>query len=317
VEESSLVKGGSISGRIIEKESKKPIANITLQLTIFKPGEHIRRKEIKTDGKGRYRFESLEPCEYRLEIIPLHPYCYRRKKKINNNEVIILKKDEDIVCNGVLEIGGSVSGFVYKAPGVPFNDVFIEIKSYPGSLGFGRTKEDGSFFIGSLCESDDYFMTFSHKINGHSNKFVTGVQIEKVKNTRINDIVFNFKDVTGVEGDVRSSIDLKLLTNARLSFIYIPENRVGRFRCGEAYTDKNGHFYMRNLKPGKYSISTWWPVEGPKRDPKTGKPLYSFGYVEMRNRKRFFIDVEQGKISKIDININIPSNIITEGINRN
>ena len=86
-EDSNAEKGGSISGKIIEKESKKPIANIKLQLTIFRPGEHTRRKETKTDGKGIYRFENLEPAKYRIEIIPLHPYCYRFDEQINNNEV--------------------------------------------------------------------------------------------------------------------------------------------------------------------------------------------------------------------------------------
>jgi 5-hydroxyisourate hydrolase-like protein (transthyretin family) len=79
-EYSNTQKGGSISAKIIEKESKKPIANIKLQLTIFRPGEHTRRKETRTDGKGRYRFENLEPGEYRIEIIPLHPYCHRREE---------------------------------------------------------------------------------------------------------------------------------------------------------------------------------------------------------------------------------------------
>ena len=316
-EDSNAQKGGSISGKIIEKESKKPIPNIKLQLTIFRPGEPTRRKETKTDGKGRYRFENLEPAKYRIEIIPLHPYCYRRRSQINNNEVIILEKNKKIVCNGVLEIGGSVTGFVYKAPRVPFNNVLINIDSNHCSFGLGRTKEDGSFFIGKLCASENYYMEFRHKMNGHSYKFLTGIQIEKGKSTKIEDIVFNFDDVTGVEGYAKSSIDGKPLANARLSFYYIQKKNGNKFKCGEAYTDKGGYFYMRNLKPGKYSISTWWPMESPKRNPKTGKPLYSAGYVEMRNRKRFFIDVEQGQISKIDINIDIPSNIITEGVDKN
>jgi hypothetical protein len=35
-EDSNAEKGGSISGKIIEKESKKPIANIKLHLTLFR-----------------------------------------------------------------------------------------------------------------------------------------------------------------------------------------------------------------------------------------------------------------------------------------
>ena len=316
-EDSNAEKGGSISGKIIEKESKKPIPNIKLQLTLFRPGKHNKEIETKTDGKGRYRFENLKPGEYRIEILPSHPYCYRRKEKINNNKVIFLKKNEYIVCDGVLEIGGSVMGFVYKAPGVPFNNVFIEIKSYYGSIGFGKTNEDGSFFIGNLCASDCYEINFSHKMSGHSYKFLTGIQIEKKKNTKIEDVVFNFDDVTGVEGYVKSSIDGKPLANTRLWFYYLKKIDHEIFRSGEVYTDKSGYFYMKNLIPGKYTISTWWPMESPKRNPKTGKPLYSAGYVEMRNRKRFFIDVEQGQISKIDINIDIPSNIITKGVDKN
>jgi hypothetical protein len=309
-------KGGSISGKIIEKESKKPIANIKLQLTIFIPGEHTKDKETKTDRKGRYRFENLEPGKYRIEIIPLHPFCYRRRSQINNNEVIILKRNENLVCDGVLEIGGSVKGFVYKAPGVPFKNVFIKIDSYSNSIGFGRTKEDGSFFIGNLCAAEDYYLEFIHKINAHSYKFIDNIKIEKGKSTKIDDIVFDFDDFTGVEGYVKSAIDGKPLANARLWFDYIKKIGYLSFRCGEVYTDESGYFYMRNLKPGKYSIYTWWPVESPKTNPKTGKQLYSFGYVEKRNRKIFNVDVEQGQISKIDINIDIPSNIITEGVDQ-
>jgi len=315
-EDSNTEKGGSISGKIIEKESKKPIANIKLHLNVFIPGKFPIDKETKTDEKGRYRFENLEPGEYRIEIIPLHPYCYKRNEQINKSEVIVLKKNEDIVCNGVLEIGGSVRGFVYKAPGVPFNDVHIKIESYYCSFGLGRTKEDGSFFIGSLCESEDYAVEFTHKMSGHSYKFLTGIQIEKGKSTKIEDIVFNFDDVTGVEGYVKSSIDGKPLANAKLWFYYIKKIGYESFSSGEVNTDNNGYFYMKNLIPGKYSISTWWPVESPKRNPQTGKPLYSAGYVEMRNRKCFFIDVKQGQISKIDINIDIPSNIVTEGVDQ-
>ena len=313
-EDSNAEKGGSISGKIIEKDSKKPISNIKLQLTLFRTGDFNKYKETKTDGKGRYRFENLEPGEYRIEIIPIHPYCYKFNEQINNNEVIFLKESEDIVCNGVLRIGGSVRGFVYKAPGVPFNDVHIKIESYYCSFGLGRTKKDGGFFIGCLCESEDYDIEFTHEMSGHSYKFIDNIQIEKGKSTKIEDIVFNFDDVTGVEGYVKSSVDGKPLANAKLWFYYIKKINHRSFSSGEVYTDKDGYFYMKNLIPGKYSISTWWPVESPKRNPKTGKPLYSAGYVEMRNRKRFFIDVEQGQISKIDININIPSNIINEGI---
>jgi hypothetical protein len=315
-EDSNTENCGSISGKIIEKESKKPIANIKLQLTIFRPGEHTRRKETKTDGKGRYRFENLEPAKYRIEIIPLHPYCYRRRSQINNNEVIILEKNKNIVCNGVLEIGGSVTGFVYKAPGVPFNNVSIKIFSYYGSIGSGSTKEDGSFFIGKLCTSEDYIINFEHRVSGHSYKFISGIKIDKAKSTQIGDIVFNFNDRTGVEGYVSSSIDGKPLVNARLGFFYIKKINHEMFSSGEVYTDKSGYFYMKNLKPGKYSISTWWPVEPSKWNPSTGKLFFSFGHVEKRNRKRFYIDVEQGQISKIDINIDIPSNIITEGVNQ-
>jgi hypothetical protein len=216
-----------------------------------------------------------------------------------------------------LEIGGSVRGFVYKAPGVPFNNVFIKIDSYPNSIGFGRTKEDGSFFIGNLCAAEDYYLEFVHKINGHSYKFIDNIQIEKGKITKINDIIFDFDDITGIEGYVTSSIDRKPLANAMVGFTYIKQSKDGGvFISGKVYTDKNGYFYMKNLKPGKYSMYTLWPAEGPKRDPKTGKRLYIYGNVEKRNRKRFFLDVEQGHISKIAISIDLNSKIITEGTDR-
>lgn len=314
-EDSNTENGGSISGKIIEKDSKDPIANIKLQLTIHIPGKHTRRKETKTDGIGRYRFENLEPAKYRIEIIPIHPYCYRFSNQINNHKVIILKENEDRVCDGILEIGGSVRGFVYKAPGVPFNNVFIKINSDNNSFGFGRTKEDGSFFIGNLCDSEDYYLEFTHKISGHSYKFIDNIQIEKGKSTKIDDIVFDFDDVTGIEGYVKSAIDRKPLANARLSFWYKQQITGGRnLTSGEVNTDENGYFYMKNLKPGKYFIYALWPAEGPKKNPKTGKLLYILGNVEKRNKKLLFVDVEQGQIHKIAISIDLNSKIITEVI---
>jgi len=130
--------------------------------------------------------------------------------------------------------------------------------------------------------------------------------------------VFDFDDVTGIEGYVKSAIDRKPLINAMVGFSYIKQSKGGGgFISGKVYTDKSGYFYMKNLKHGRYSIYIVWPSEGPKRDPKTGKRLYIYGNVEKRNKKPFFVDVEQGQISKIAISIDFNLKIITEGVNQN
>jgi hypothetical protein len=95
---------------------------------------------------------------------------------------------------------------------------------------------------------------------------------------------------------------------------------------------------MKNLEPGNYDIFPWWPTNPPKKNPKTGQPYYTGGLIDKllhENRRIALVStfdtktgefgtkktisgqritkVEKGKISRITMELPIPSDIETKG----
>ena len=298
---------GSISGKVTDRDSEVGIPNVKVEL--FKPYKvkNPDNKETITDNIGRYSFKNVKPGRYAMRFSPPHPFCYKFYGEYYKKDIII-KEGEDVVINKSFVIGGSLRGVVYKGKkGIPFWNVSVRLHSFKASEAFTKTKKDGSYFIGSLCPSQDYCIEVSHKISGYSYKFMTGIKIEKVKCTQVKDIVFNFEDITGVEGYVKSSLDGKPLADVRVSFGFSKSTfRGGRIlNCGCVDTDSNGYFCMKGLEPSEYSVYIL-PQMPPKKHPKTGKPYYtSDEFAELIIRRR--VNVKKDIMTNIFIEIENPS----------
>jgi hypothetical protein len=291
---------GSVSGQVTSRDTGLGIPNVKVKL-------YRDYKITATDDCGKYSFKNLKPGRYSMEFFLPHPYCCEPTLNFCQRSFIV-KGGENFVFNIAVEIGGSLRGVVYKSRGIPFSNATVNAFSDNGSDNRTKTNEDGTFFIGSLYPAQDYYVHFSHKIPGHSYRFITGIKVAKGECTLIKDFIFDFEDETGIDGYVKSSLDGKPLPDVGIIVCYVhePYELDKNLFCGKVATDSNGYFCIKNLEnPGKYRIFTSLPGPPPKNR-KTGKPLYTFG--DWNNlQKRITLKVKKGVKTPVNITIEIPS----------
>jgi hypothetical protein len=266
----------------------------------------------------------LEPGKYNIRFNPNHPYCFE-----NEWQKIYVEIGKNTVINKKLELGGSISGKVFcKSESIkPFKGVRvlivsgrirkvlitedddIDVKSYYSKTRgeFDVTKADGSYFVGRLCPFGNYYISADCHIPGQAYRTLTGITVKKGEETKVEDIVFDLNDITGIEGYVLSSLDGKTIDGAKIIFGIIEKKPItgGIVDMGETRTDSHGYFHMKNLKPGEYWLTVSPPVP-PKRDKTTGKPYYTMAeYPGLINHKE--VVVKQGYTQRVDFKLDITS----------
>jgi hypothetical protein len=317
-------KYGSISGSVTDHDSGIGIPDVSVEIsgyTIISGSKHIK---IKTDQEGRYSHNMLEPGEYSIRFNPNHPYCFEYEW-----QKIFVEIGKNTVINKKLELGGAISGKVFcKSESIkPFKGVRviissgsyrrewttkegdIEVKSYRSKSTGERddTKADGSYFVGRLCPFGNYHIIADCNIQGQADRILTGITVKKGEETKVEDIVFDLNDITGIEGYVVSSSDGKTIADAIVTFWNFDKFPItgDSVRLGDTRTDSNGYFHMKNLEPGKYLLIVSPPAP-PKRDKSTGKPYYTLAeYPGLINQKE--VVVKQGYMQRVDIKLDIPS----------
>ena len=77
----------------------------------------------------------------------------------NATSSINVESGKNTIYNKVLKVGGSISGVIYKGDGVtPFSGVSVFANERFSVLGLTASGEDGRFFIGRLCSSNNYLI---------------------------------------------------------------------------------------------------------------------------------------------------------------
>ena len=317
-------KCGSISGRITYHNSGIGIPNVIVEISgdrIISGPQHLK---IKTDRKGRFSCNMLEPGEYTIRFSPKHPFCFE-----NEWQKIFVEIGKNTVIDKKLELGGAISGKVFcKSESIkPFKGVRvlivsgrirkvfitedddIDVKSYYSKTRgeFDFTKADGSYFVGRLCPFGNYYIRADCHISGQADRILTGITVKKGEITKVEDIVFDLNDNTGIEGYVVSSLDGKTISDAIITFGNIEKHPItgGIERLGETRTNSHGYFHMKNLEPGEYLLIVAPPAP-PKKDKNTGKPYYTMAeYPGLLAEKQ--VVVKQGYMQRVDIKLDIPS----------
>lgn len=232
---------GSISGQVVSEDTGKCIPGVGVSIH----GYHV--KTTKTDKDGRFSFQELTPGKYTILFVSVHPYCGDPLI-----EGIDVESGKNTIYNKVLKVGGSISGVIYKGDGVtPFPGVSILAKERFSVLGLTTSGEEGRYFIGRLCPSNNYHITADCKIPGYAYKVLQGVTVEKGNETKEMDIIFDLDDITGIEGYVTSSIDGKPLSEVDIAISTFGEEGID---MGEVVTDEKGYYSIRNLDSGIYDL---------------------------------------------------------------
>ena len=273
---------GSISGRVTDEDGK-PVENVGVRIHGF----YV--KTVLTDKDGRYSIQMLKPGKYSISFYPLHPYC-----DVTMPQPVYVQPGKTVIFNKVVKLGGSISGKVIKKDGAPFPGVSIHAFAMYGGSEWVTTEEDGKFFIGRLCPSDNYLITADCKIPGYAYKVIQGVKVERGKETKDLNIVFDLDDITGIEGYVTSSIDGKPLAEVKIGIII---RGVKGVDLGGAISDKNGYYHIKALDPGIYDLLAMPPIE----------EKYSFQQWSELCKEKNNIQVEKGKKVRVDFTLDIPS----------
>jgi hypothetical protein len=316
-------KCGSISGRVTYHNSGIGIPDVIVEISGDRIISGPQYLKIKTDRKGRFSCNMLEPGEYSIRFNPKHPFCFENEWKRISVEI-----GKNTVINKKLELGGAISGKIFckdkeikpfkgvrviissgSYRKVRFTKDDIEVKSYSSkSIGESDdTKADGSYFVGRLCPFGNYYIRADCHISGQADRVLTGISVKKGEVTKVEDIVFDLNDITGIEGFVVSSVDGKTVADASITFANIDKYSItGKIvDMGETRTNSHGYFHMKNLEPGKYALFAAPPVP-PKKDKSTGKPYYTMAeYPGLLKKKQ--VVVKQGCIQRLDIKLDIPS----------
>jgi len=277
---------GSISGKVTGEESDSGIPGVVVDLF-----DNKNSVTTKTGPDGRYTFEKLIPGTYYLNFLSEPPYCF----KWDNYEVRV-NAGKISVFNKTLDVAGSLKGNVYKRDGkTPFEGVSVKASTIGGSSKDALTKPNGSFFINGLCTSNKYNISVCLPITGSSSyTALKGISVEKGKEKKLKDIIFDLNEVTGVEGYVTSFYDQGPLENINIS--------VGGLG---ALTAKDGYYRITGLEPDNYLI-LFMPPMPPGKDEVTGKPMFSPADLSRYIGKVSCI-VREGRVEKIDHRLYYPS----------
>lgn len=291
---------GSISGRVTDYDSGIGIPGVVVRIS-GRGKDH----ETKTNQQGKYFFRMLKPGEYKISFFPNHPYAsdfFKQKIEIKAGKHVVFDKE--------IMIGGSIKGRVLKADGTPLKGIIVSAYC-PGEVDYHTTdvtKADGSYSFGNVFPSDDYHkyrVSAFLEIPGFPSKEQKDIIVDKGKQTIVNDFIFDYNDVTGIEGYVTSAFDEGPLENASISISKEIDKLDNKYDpVGVLKTNKNGYYYWRNLEPGNYRIYTMPPVIV-KKDEVTGKSVFRRQLSRCIVTK--YTNVIKNKKSRVDFQLNIPA----------
>ena len=239
----------SVSGKVIDRETRKGIPDINIILFEIDEGEEF---EGTTDREGNFLIKMVPKGIYEIPEIEIYLSCPQ--------ELIIDKMPKKIKVspgknisgiNIYLKKGATISGSVYGADGVtPLKGV--EIVSDPWIRGKHEsvfTNEQGKYRITGVAKGKKY-------IHVSASGFADESCILTVKPGRNYDNK-NFilgKGEVSVKGKVISEKDNQLIKGILLFFIY--SRPTEHYSAGTAETDKNGEYSIIGLKyPGTFKLS--------------------------------------------------------------
>lgn len=148
--------GATISGRVTDAESGRPLANVEVR------GENVLDRgpgaNARAGDDGRYILRGLAPGSYRIlaeadEAAYIQQY-YNNRLGWDSADVVVVRAAEVIEdFNFVLEIGGTISGVVSdKVTGLPLQGVRIKSMSAEHNTeSYANTDASGSYVLQGLA----------------------------------------------------------------------------------------------------------------------------------------------------------------------
>jgi hypothetical protein len=250
-----LSKGGSISGKIIDKLGNG-ISDVEVEVydTLFNYGSYA-----VTDDSGHYTVTGLNTGKYYVRTYS--PYYIDQwydgsanpdKAKLVN--VIIYQNTPNI--NFTLYMGSSISGFIKDKNSNPIYDaeiILVDSLFYP--IVYSYSDYSGSYSIYHIQPFVKYFVYA--EAYGHGNRWYNNVStpdsaapiVLLVEENR-NNINFILPSAGSISGRVLDNLGVPL------PYIYVTVVDSSFLYYYDGYTDQQGNYSVSNLPAGKYYASS-------------------------------------------------------------
>ena len=256
----NLTEGGAITGHVYQSDGVTPITNAWV---FIRPSNYFFDDgfRINTESDGSYAVDGLALGQYKVTAESPN---YASKKYYNNiygwsnaNNVTVTPPNTTTEVNINLDLGASISGYVFDANGTtPIGNVGL-IADSPGFEGIGgRSNADGSYIISGLPPGN-YTIRIGEFIPGwyagefYDSKYTWGTadRVPVAEGENITGIDFTLDEGGAITGQVFDEATGSPLSGIHMSSILLNGDRLTPL----IWTDPNGR-YRINLRPGTYFV---------------------------------------------------------------
>ena len=220
-----------------------------------------------TDSKGEFSIKGVPPGTYYISAsMQDKEKYYNARQKVEVAEATV----EGVVLS--MGSGASIHGWVRTATGAPAPLGRMWIRLQPtaeeGDSGsaFAEVSNDGSFELGGVADGGyalaangldkGWFVKSVHL--GNEDVLQNGVQVENGVVKGSVDIVVS-SDGAQIEGNVTDSDKDQSLAGVQVKARVDPPSDYNYGRSRATTTDQHGHFVLKDLPPGKYSVTAKMP----------------------------------------------------------
>ena len=233
----SSLQATTIKGRVIDRETKKPLKNVYIEVknAYFGVGFY----KTKTDTQGEFSFKNIEPGKY-YKIYAYKEGYYEYEK----NYWRIDEDKETIELKITLGKSATIAGTIRDSKGKPVVDARILIRrSYYGKEYFIYTDKKGEFSVSGLKEG-------RYRMDVEKTYYVP----ERIHDIRASAGKTKTVDVTLYKGgSISGKIYIKGLDQPAPR-INIKTTGKRTYTISTAY---DGSFFIGNVIPGEYTLTAY------------------------------------------------------------
>jgi len=228
---------GTVSGKVIDKETKKGIPNVSVNIFHDQYGN-----SCETDKDGKFVFFDITPGEITLSFLPPPPYAMPFINEMK--EYFKLENGKNLCILKKLEYGGTLIGKVYdKNTNTPLNILDVWIYQHPPTT--LKIKDNGEFQIDQIKPGNHILKLC---VQGFGPKEKNDIEIQSKEVKRI-EFTFDSTASTKISGNISCINDSFLFSNKKVN-LFLKMNDIYSY----CYTNSNGYYTFNDVKPGEYDL---------------------------------------------------------------
>lgn len=252
---------GKIKGKVIDKFTSTPLANIFLVAY----NEYFYYESYGfSDEEGNFEIKGLSTGSYILfgyDFEGLYiPTYYDGVVDISGATPINVQEGQEVIITFKMIKGGTIKGKVSSTTNLPITSGFITAFDQMGNwAGFSYTDENGRYTMGGLLEGS--FLVYAIDLNGeYAPKWYPNADSPEdatAVNVSLGQIIENINFTLPPAGSISGKVTDKdgiPLPNMYLFVEKVQKSSVFFIDYQWGYTDENGNYIIKGLGTGDYIV---------------------------------------------------------------